>query len=129
MKNFGAVIGLLFALCGCASGSIIITGNPRKAVTPSAVKIYLEAPKEFEVIGLVNASSDAGFSEQASVDYAIEEIKARAAKVGANGVLLLAVGESTTSIVGSSAPGVIYTVPITAKNMQGKAIYVEDPAK
>src|SRR5882672_5244230 len=65
----------VLALGACASGSAIVTGNTRPPVALEQVKIYLEAPTAFEVIGLVNASSDAGWTEQGSVDYAIEELK------------------------------------------------------
>lgn len=71
----------------------------------------------FEVIGLVSASSDAGMTEQGSLDYAIEELKKQAAKLGANGVLLVSSGESTTGFVGN--------VAVIAKTVQGKAIFVK----
>src|SRR6185369_8180680 len=87
-------------LAACASGSAIVTGKTRDPVAPAQVKLYLEPPAKFEVIGLVNASSDAGWTEQGSVDYAVEELKKQAAKLGANGVLLVSSGENTTAVVG-----------------------------
>ena len=53
------------ALVACASGSAIVTGTKRAPITAELVKLYLEPPSNFEVIGLVSASSDAGMSEQA----------------------------------------------------------------
>jgi hypothetical protein len=112
------------AIAGCASGSAIITGNARAPVAPEQVKIYLEPPAEFEVIGLVNASSDAGWTEQGSLDYAIKELKKQAAKIGANGVLIVSSGETTSTIVSGNGKGV-YAIPVTAKTVQGKAIFVK----
>jgi len=113
-----ALLALVVLLLGaCASGSAIVTGNPRAPIAPEQVKIYLEPPADLEVIGLVNASSDAGWTEQGSQDYVIEELKKQAAKLGANGVLLVTSGEKTT--------GYFRTVPITAKTVQGKAIFVK----
>ncbi len=66
---------LVIAACASGSGSALVTGNTRAPVAPEQVKIYLEKPAAFEVIGLVNASSDAGWTEQDSLDYAIEELK------------------------------------------------------
>jgi hypothetical protein len=43
----------MLALAACASGSAIVTGNPRNPVAPELVKLYLEPPAAFEVIGLV----------------------------------------------------------------------------
>ena len=101
------------ALAACATGSAIVTGHTRDPVAPEQVKIYVEPPAAFEIIGVVSASSDMGLTEQLSVDYAIGELKKQAAKVGANGVLL---GDTTTSV----ARGVNAT-----KTIQGKAIVVK----
>ena len=115
----------MLALAACASGSAIVTGTTRDPIAPGQVKIYLEAPAAFEVIGLVNASSDAGWTEQGSLDYAVEEPKKQAAKLGANGVLLVSSGENTTTIIGGQGTGYLYAIPVTAKTVQGKAIVVK----
>ncbi len=65
----------VLAIAGCASGSAIVTGVKRAAIYPERVTLYLEPPAEFDVSGLVSASSDAGWSEQGSVDYAVKELK------------------------------------------------------
>lgn len=115
----------MLALAACASGSALVTGNTKDPVAPEQVKIYLEPPAAFEVIGLVNASSDAGWTEQGSLDYAIEELKKQAAKLGANGVLLVSAGDNTTTIIGGQGTGYLYAVPVTAKTVQGRAIFVK----
>lgn len=116
----------VLTLGACASGSALVTGNARAPVAPQQVKIYLEPPAAFEVIGLVNASSDAGWTEQGSLDYAIEELKNQAAKLGANGVLLVSSGDRTTTIVGGQGTDYLYAVPVTAKTLQGRAIFVKE---
>lgn len=115
---------ILLALGACASGSSIVTGTMRSPISPVQVAIYLELPTEFEVVGLVNASSDAGWTEQGSVDYAIQELKEQAAKLGANGVLLVSSGERTT-ITYVASGSVLVPVPVTVKTVQGRAIFVE----
>ena len=123
IKNLITLL-LAISLVACASGSSIVTGTKRTPITPVQVKLYTEPPAKFEVIGIVNASSDAGWTEQGSVDYAVEELKNQAAKLGANGVLLGATGESTTTVIGGYGTGYIYSIPVTAKTVSGKAIYV-----
>lgn len=118
------VILVLLILGACASGSAIVTGAVRAPIKPEQVTIYLEPPVEFETIGLVNASSDAGWTEQGSVDYAIQELKEQAAKLGANGVLLVASGDRTTTTYVKSGT-VLIPVPVTAKTVQGRAIFVK----
>jgi hypothetical protein len=103
------LVCVTLAITACATGSAIVTGNTRDPVAPEQVRIYLEPPADFEVIGLVSASSEAGWTEQGSLDYATEELKNQAAKLGANGVLLVSSGYRGY-----------------AKTIQGKAIFVEE---
>ena len=119
------LIILPFIIVACASGSAIVTGIKRNPITPDQVKIYLESPSDYEIIGIVNASSDAGWTEQGSMDYALEELKKQAAKLGANGVILEHSGEKNTSTVGGFSNNVFYAIPATAKTLAGKAIFVK----
>lgn len=107
----GAVLGIT----ACATGSAIVTGSTRAPTAVEQVKIYLDPPADYEAIGLVSASSGAGWTEQGSVDYAVAELKHQAAKLGANGVLLVA---------STYAAGTTYAGPDSAKTVQGKAIIV-----
>ena len=115
---------VVLTLVACATGSSVVTGKKRTPVAATQVKLYLEPPSSFEVIGLVNASSDVGWTDQGSMDYAIEELKKQAGKLGANGVLILASGETTSTIINRSGTGNVYAIPVTAKTLQGKAIFV-----
>ena len=118
------VLFLLFVF-SCASGTALVTGTKRPATTPDAVVVYTEAPEKYEVIGIVTASSDAGWTAQGSLDYAIAELKKQAAKIGANGIILESVGTSNSGGVISYG---VY-IPVTAKNVSGKAIFVESEAQ
>ena len=113
-------------LSACATGSSIVTGTIRDPIDFNQVKLYIEAPDEYESIGLVKASSDAGWTQQGSQDYAVEELKKQAAKLGANGVLITTTGESSSSIVGTNANGTLYSIPVSAQNVTGLAIYVSE---
>lgn len=125
LKNKTTALCLLvLLLTGCASGSAIVTGTKKPPIDPSGVKLYLQPPVNYEVIGIVNASSDAGWTEQGSQDYAVQELKNQAAKLGANGVLLTTTGEKTSTAVGGYGTGYFYAIPVTAKTVSGQAIYV-----
>jgi len=113
-----------FVLTSCASGTAIVTGETRTAVNPEKVKLYLEPPAEYEVIALVKASSDAGWTAQGSQDYAVQELKNQAAKLGANGVLLGGTGTKTSGMVGGYGTGATYVIPIESETVSGQAIYV-----
>jgi len=51
-------------------------------------------------------------------------LKKQAAQPGANGVLLVSSGETTSTIVGGQGTGYVYAIPVAAKTVQGKAIFV-----
>ncbi len=59
-------------------------------------------PEGADVIARVEASSDGGFTEQGSLDYAVEELKKQAAKVGANALVITSTG---SSLKGKSVTG------------------------
>jgi hypothetical protein len=95
-------------------------------ITASEVTLFLETPTSYDVIGMVSASSDAGWTEQGSVDYAVAELKNQAAKLGANGVLLDSTGERTSTVIGGVGTDYVYAVPVKAKTVFGRAIFVEE---
>lgn len=107
-------------LSGCASGTALVTGTQREAISADSVTIYTVFPEHYELIGIVTASSDAGWTEQDSLNYAIAELKNQAAKIGANGIILESVG--TINAGGVIISGVY--VPVSAQKVSGKAIYV-----
>lgn len=95
-RSFFILAAVLF-LAGCATGSLLLTGTARPAIKPEQVKIYLEPPASYEVVGMIEASSEMGINRQTSQGYAIDYMKQKAAEVGANGLLITSKGRSGTS--------------------------------
>jgi hypothetical protein len=121
---FGFFLVLSLFACATANGTSIVTGTVRPAIDPIGVKLYSEPPLEYETIGLVEASSDVFFStSQETLDRAVEELKAQAAKIGANGVLIENFGGHTETIPIYS-DGFVYHSENETRMVQGKAIYV-----
>ncbi|MBY8190972.1 hypothetical protein KW510_00450 [Vibrio fluvialis] len=126
MKFYRSLIFVIAALLvGCASGSAILVGKARAPIKPEGVTLYLEAPLNYEKIALVNASSDAGLTSQGSVDYAVEELKKQAAKLGANGVIIQATGSNSSVILGGQGTDYQYLIPVSEQTVNGLAIYTE----
>ncbi|MCF3628206.1 hypothetical protein RJ527_09030 [Thalassospiraceae bacterium LMO-SO8] len=123
------IIGLLLVvgfLSGCASGSALVTGQARTPITNhAAVKILTTMPAGAEEIAIVKASSDAGLTQQGDLDYAVEELKKQAAKVGANAVVLTGRGTSTQTQVFTAYGGATFIGSSEAEVVQGVAVWVK----
>ena len=85
-------------LCGCVTGTHIITGNARPAIAADGVKIYAVMPEKAQIIGIVNAQSGYGNDQQA-VDRMMLELKNQAGKIGANGIIMGAAPSTTSTPV------------------------------
>ena len=117
---------LIVTLAGCASGSALVTGQTRPAIEDfTTVNILTEMPDGAEQIAIVKASSNKGITQQKSLDYAVEELKKQAAKVGANAVVLTD-RETGTQVVGVPVYGGGTTVSSSEiEIVEGIAVYVD----
>jgi hypothetical protein len=128
-------IGAIVAISGCATSHVMV-GQARPAISPDQVQIYLRPPAgRYDEIALLDTSSKGSFSitAQGKTDAVIERLKAEAAKLGANGILLQGVGDQAAGSVGSgfasssghSAFGFGSSAAVFVKKGDGLAIYVE----
>lgn len=138
MKTRTWLSGAMFAclLAGCASTQTVMLGQARPAISPDAVKVYQAAPRRYVEIARLESSSAIGFGTQGQTNAAIDRLVREAAKLGANGVLLLGV-DTTASPVGIGIGGGSYGrhggvsvgtgVPTAQKRAAGIAIDVIEP--
>lgn len=122
------LLGVVLLLSGCATGSGVVTGKTRPQIDFMQVKVLLQPPPNHEVIGLVEARSMGGFSDQEKQNYALEELKKQAAAIGANAIVLTSSGaESTTGGTFIKQPyggGVFVPYQARNKTLSATAIYV-----
>jgi hypothetical protein len=130
--------GALLAVLGCSTSSHIMLGTARPPISPDSVRIYTQPPPRYEQIAHIDATSQGSFAitSQQNMDKAIGRLKAEAARLGANGVLLQGVtdqqsgaigtGVGNSSYSGNSAVGVGVggSFGIYNKALTGLAIYV-----
>ena len=116
-------------LTSCASGSSVVVGDTNPVIQNwESVTITNVMPEGARTIALVKASSAMGATKQGSVNYAINELKQQAAKVGANTVVI---GPAATQITHIGMP--VYTegasggliLPEETEVIQGLAVYVD----
>ena len=107
---------IAISLGACATGTELLTDQAYPAIEdPTAVSILTEMPEGAEQIAVLKASSGLG--------KAVEVLKRRAAKVGANAVVLT--GQDTTPLyeyIGYGASG--YIEDTHKERLEGIAIFV-----
>ncbi len=140
MKKFSRLMPLLLAMfvingCAITNETSVIVGKTRTPTTPDQVKLYTKAPAKYEEIAIISADAAHDFmGKQELMNIAISKIKAEAAKVGANGVLLDGVGDFYTwSSCLVVVPSAMHGAPVVAtgamnarsgKKASGMAIFV-----
>lgn len=126
-------LSTLLLVGGCASTHRVMLAPPRPAVAVEQVKVYHVAPRRFQEIARLESSSAIGFGTPGQTDAAILRLRREAAKLGANGVLLLGVGSIAPPVSVGVGTGVhrshvgVYGsmgIPTTQRQAAGVAIYV-----
>jgi hypothetical protein len=129
IKIFGFMIVMF--LVGCVPVSHIVVGETREPIHPSSVKIYLDYPKEYEKIALIDAGSNFAFKDpailfdwQSKMDKATERLKIEAAKLGANGILIINTDNKIYQSNSSDGKGSFSSSSHAEKLVKAIAIYV-----
>lgn len=134
MRSFPAIV-LALALAGCASTHHVMLGQARPAIDPAQVKVYQVPPRHYEEIARLDARSAVGFGTQGQVNSAIDRLAREAAKLGANGVILLGVDRTGSPVslgVGAGSYGrhsgasVGLGIPTAQQRAEGIAIFVTE---
>ena len=132
--RFVVLLLAIAMLAGCASASKVMLGQARPPIDPSQVQVYSAPPPGSVEIAQLEATSAVGFGTQGQTNAAVARLKAEAAKLGANGVVLVGVGASGQSPVGMSVGagsygghvggGIGIGIPTQQKKAAGVAIWV-----
>jgi hypothetical protein len=134
MNRAVAFVGLLavgIAMWGC-SGKAVQPAGPRAPTTPDQVTIYPKLPsKDYEVLGtvVVPLGGDVRFDERGEAVAGFDRLKAQAAALGANGLLLEIKPEQFDVLATTGYHGTFYKVPIKLdpRRAVADAIYVPPP--
>ena len=127
-----ALTALLLAACAT---SHVMLGKARPPISPEEVRIYDHPPAgPYQEIARLDTSSQGSFSftAQGKTDAIIRRLKAEAAKLGANGVLLEGIADQVSGSIGTGAGtggysgggGIGINAGLSRKIGGGLAIYV-----
>ena len=132
MYRMTLVVGsVVFAwlLSGCATNNAVPSSGPRQPTTPDQVVIYPKQPdSKYEVLGTVTVpvGGDVRWDDRGESAAGFDLLKAHAATLGANG-LLLELDEASYDLIATVGyRGTFYAVPIKRdpKRAVATAIYV-----
>ncbi|PPU78427.1 MULTISPECIES: hypothetical protein [Xanthomonas] len=133
IKRATIAVAAAALLAGCASSSKVMLGQARAPIDPAQVQVYPHAPPGSVEIAQLESTSAAGFGTQGQTDAAVQRLKREAAKLGANGVVIVGVGSERSggglSVGGGSYGGRVggglgIGIPTTQKRAAGMAIWV-----
>ena len=129
IKKFVILIVIFFI--GCVPVSHVIVGDTREPIQPSNVEIYLDYPEQYEKIALIDAGSNFAFKDpailfdwQSKMDKATERLKIEAAKLGANGILIINTDNKIYQSISSDGKGSTSSSSHSEKFVKAIAIYV-----
>ena len=129
IKNLVILIVMFFI--GCVPVSHIIVGDKREPINPSNVEIYIDYPEQYEKIALIDAGSNFAFKDpailfdwQSKMDKATERLKIEAAKLGANGIMIINTDNKIYQSTSSDGEGSISSSSHSEKFVKAIAIYV-----
>ena len=134
-------LALVSTLVACATSSQVLTGAPRAPISPAAVRVYTQAPDAFEEIAILGASrkSVSSAGGERAIAKMIETMRAQAAALGANGLLLEDFSDSDPIAIGTGVGSQTYThnasinlgvggsLSVVKKIARARAICVPDP--
>ena len=129
-----AVVVLVLGACAITHETSVVVGRVRPPIASDQVKLYTTPPAKYEDIAIISANAAHDFmGKQELMSLSIEKLKAEAAKVGANGIILDAVGDYHVGSAGTivSYPlakgrtlGIANSNGRSGKQASGKAVYV-----
>lgn len=118
----------LMILAGCHSEPVVSkSAMTRPAVAVSAVKVYTEQPKKYEWIDWVEVKGQVKYGPDQSVEAVVEDLRSQAAKLGANGLLLMTDKSKDMILSSGSYGGKPLSVPVRVRPepaVVGQAIFV-----
>jgi hypothetical protein len=112
---------LILLVAGCTTQQ---TTEP-EVIKPEQVKFYTNAPGDYIVKGNVTATSKPNMTSQEIEDYLVQQARLQAARMGANGVLILGyTGKGASETVDVYRNGRYIPVPAHTKTVNAQAIYI-----
>lgn len=89
------------------------------------VRVLGRMPKDAEAIASVRASSDSGFARERNLDHAINELKRKAARLGANAVVITRRNSLSQIGTAQTSGGGLLITNNDSETLRGIAIWID----
>lgn len=120
------VLGVVAAVvAGCAKAEVVPSTGPKSPTRPDEVVFYQKPPKKkYEVLGTVEVTRGEGaqWDKQGDATKGFDQLKAKAAALGANGLLLEAEKGTYEMWATAGYNGTFYQIPVRGKSGDATAI-------
>ncbi len=122
---------VLCALAGGCAQQIVPSTGTRTPTSPDTVKIYAQAPKQYEKLGTITipVGGDVKWDERGDAKLGFKLLREKAAALGANGVLLATDPGQSDGRVTAGDGTEYYQVPVSSnpRSAVAQAIFVLKP--
>ena len=111
---------------GCTMDLGLTRGYVRPPIEDyRTVRVLGRMPKDAEAIASVRASSDSGFARERNLDHAINELKRKAARLGANAVVITRRNSPSQIGTAQTSGGGLLITNNESETLRGIAIWID----
>jgi hypothetical protein len=114
-RPFVSFVGILALalVAGCAS-SEVVPATQHPVSQPESVQIYQNPPRKYEILGQILDEVPQGelWDAYGNANAVFDRLKAKAAKLGANGLLLTVDRSQYVALAGAGYNGTQYNIPM-----------------
>jgi len=116
------LLGLTMAFVGCAP-TVEPPSEPRSPTSPGQVEVFQKQPSKYQLLGTVEVpiAGAIRMDERGDATAGYQELKKRAADMGANGILLDPKVVQSQGVVTCADNGTFYQVPVDYKPKVARA--------
>ena len=107
----GCALFVLSALVGCQGPTVLPPSGTHPPTDPETIILYQKQPAKYERLGVVTTTQKPEWGEWADFSSTVDELRAKAAEMGANG-LLLSIDGGTGVMATGNFRGQPYQLPV-----------------
>ena len=122
----GGLLLTLLAAAGCQGPTVLPPSGNHPPTSPESIVLYQKQPSKYERLGVVETSRPPEWGDWADMSVTIDDLRGKAAAMGANGLLLSVDGGTGVMATGNfrNEPYQIPVDRVPPKKAFGTAIFV-----